>query len=83
MNLVRKQIGDWQANLSRRTLENHHTKVQEGIVQKLKSQSVLDTDIRELQNVESYVSYFRELFQFGKLILAPVPKHQKNELLSL
>jgi hypothetical protein len=57
--------------------------VQEGMVQKLKCQPVLDTDIRELQNVESYVPYFREIFQFSKLILAPVPKHQKNNPLSV
>jgi hypothetical protein len=57
--------------------------VQQGMVQKLKCQSVLDTDIRELQNVESYVPYFRELFQFRKLIFVPAPKHQKNDLLSL
>jgi hypothetical protein len=57
--------------------------VQEVMVQKLKCHSVLGTDIRELKNVESYVSYFSELFQFRKLILVPVPKHQKYDLLSL
>jgi len=57
--------------------------VQDGMVQKLKCHSVLDTDISELQNVESYVSYFRELFQFRKFMLAPVSKHLKNDLLSL
>jgi hypothetical protein len=57
--------------------------VQEDTVRKLKCHSVLHTDIRELQNVEYYVSYFREMFQFRKLILAPVSKKKKNKLLSL
>ena len=56
---------------------------QEGMMQKLKCQSVLDTDTRELKNVESYVSYSRELFQFRKLTFSSMPKHHKNDLLSL
>jgi hypothetical protein len=83
MKLVKKQTEGSQTNLLKRNLENRHMEDQEATVQQLNCQSVLDTSIRELQNVESYVSYFRELFQFTKLIFAPVPKHHKNDLLTL